>query len=110
MTSSSNILGDSDPANEITFKFTQVHTTSPDGRGLIAINFPRWYNVLNKLNMMYDVNAKNKCRSDDMTIVSSTPDLINQNLMISYKDMKPEKLIKDAEITIICKSFKNPIY
>ena len=54
MEASSNVLGDSDPANTITFKFTPIYTTSPDGRGLIGINIPKWYNILGKLNMMYN--------------------------------------------------------
>lgn len=109
MQASSDILGDSDPANKITFTFTPVYQASPDGRGLIAINLPPWYNVLGKLTMMYNEQARNKCTSPDMVIQSSTPDLINRNLMIRYKAMKPEK-IKGGELTIVCQSFKNPIY
>ena len=44
-----------------------------------------------------------------MEIESSTPDLINQTLMIRYKNMKADK-IKEGELTIVCQSFKNPIY
>ena len=109
MSASSNVLGDSDPANTITFKFTPVYSTSPDARGLIGINLPSWYNVQGKLNMMYNEQARNKCTSDDMEITSSEPGLINRNLMIAYKNMKPDK-IKGGELTIVCQGFKNPIY
>ena len=80
MSASSNILGDSDPSNAITFKF-KPYLTSPDGRGLFLIEFPTWYD-LPKLNMMYDEQAMNKCTSDDMEITSSIPNIINRSLAI----------------------------
>ena len=107
--SQSNVLGDSDPGNKIVFKFTPIFTTSPDGRGLIGIRLPSWYDVGGKLTMMYNEQARNKCTSEDMEITSSIPDLINKSIMIRYKNMKPEK-IAGAQLTITCQSFKNPIY
>ena len=82
ITSTSTVLGDSDPANTVIFKVTPTYTTSRDGRGVISISLPQWYNVRGKLNMMYDERSVNKCTSPDMRINSSRPDLINRNLII----------------------------
>ena len=60
MTSSSDVLGDSDPGNKIVFKFTPVFTAAPDGRGLVNISIPPWYNVLGKYTMMYNLKNSSK--------------------------------------------------
>ena len=82
MSASSNILGENDPSNAITFKF-KPYLTSPDGHGNFFIDFPAWYD-LSKLNMMYDEQAMNKCTSDDMEITSSLPNLFSLGLAIEY--------------------------
>lgn len=43
VTSTSNIIGDSDAANTATFKFTPTKTLSRDGRGSLDIGIPKWY-------------------------------------------------------------------
>ena len=91
------------------FAWTPVYTTSKDGRGSIVIDFPNWYNVLGRLNMMFNEAIQNSCSSPDMEIIDSRPDIVSKTLSINYKNMLPEK-ISGAEITITCQGFKNPIY
>lgn len=84
ITSSSKVLGDSDPAIEVTFKIKPPKWTSKDGIGLISIGFPKWYNVRGKNNMMYNDKARDKCRSPDMRITASTPRKTSRSLEIRY--------------------------
>ena len=80
--SSSNVLGDSNLDNAVTFKFTPSYTTSPTKDGLIVIDFPQWYDVSGSLNMMFTEYAKNTCTSPDLNVLSSEANLIAKQLSI----------------------------
>ena len=117
ISSSSDILGDSDPQNTVTFKYLPASTTSKDGKGIISIRLPNWYNVQGKRNMMFSEKAQNTCEAGidpdtgapDMRIISSTPDVFSTSLIIRYDQMDPQK-IAGSELVIKCKGFKNPIF
>jgi len=66
ITSSSKVLGDSNPAVEMTLKFKPALSTSKSGRGMIQLVIPYWFNVLNKLNMMFNELDRNSCSSPDL--------------------------------------------
>ena len=109
ISSSSNILGDSDPATEVTFEITPAFTTSKTGSGEFSILFPSWFEQIGKTNMMYNERDKDFCRSEAFELVTSRADLISQRLKISYINMKQE-FITGRTFTIICRGFRNPIY
>ena len=60
-----------------------------------------WYNVQNRLNMMFNEAVYNSCTSPDMDIDESRPDIVSRTLSIHYKNMLPEK-ISGAPISITC--------
>ena len=81
-------LGDSSHDSRVNFSWTPIFTTSKDGQGSINIEIPKWYNVQNRLNMMFDESAFNTCTSPDMDITESKPDIVSKTLTINYKNMK----------------------
>ena len=77
VSSNKSELGDSSADNKVTFVWTPIYTTSKDGLGSIVIDFPNWYNVLGRLNMMFDESVQNSCTSPDMDILESRPDIVS---------------------------------
>ena len=107
--SSSDVLGDSAPQTTATFSFTPTTTMSVDGTGTIIFDIPKWYRVQNKQNMMYDEQVRDVCKSSDMDIIQSRPDIFGGTLRIQYENMPVEKRA-GVKLTIVCPGFKNPIY
>ena len=77
ITSSKERLGDDSSDNKVTFTWTPIYTTSKDGQGLISINLPKWYDVQNRMSMMFNEAVQNSCESPDMEILESRPDLVS---------------------------------
>ena len=109
LTSSSQVLGDSDPNVSMTVQVTPIFIVSKTGKGMIQLKIPEWYKVGNKNNMMFNEQDRDSCTSDDFFVESSRPSLLLQSLTIMYSDLKPELWDGSKPITFKCRGFRNPI-
>ena len=105
------MVGYSRADNKLIIKFAPETHFSKSGAGQIHLTLPSWYRIGTKTNIMFDDKAINKCKAvnNEMVIVSSTPEKINQRINIKYKNMKPE-YISNNSVTIECQGFYNPIF
>ena len=67
LTSSSDVLGDSDPNVSLTVKMKPIFTVSKTGKGMIQLKIPYWYVVANKNNMMFNEQDRDSCTSEPVT-------------------------------------------